>query len=63
MIYDLRPLQDLAPRWERWLPAGESLKKQQLAGKMPALPGSFAEVSIYDLLRGRNRLEIINPQS
>jgi hypothetical protein len=33
------------PRWERWLPAGESLKKRQLAGKMPALPGGFAEVS------------------
>jgi hypothetical protein len=41
----LKPLQNLVPCWERWLAAGESFKKRQLAGKMPALPGSFAEVS------------------
>jgi len=45
MIDDLRLLQKSALRWERWLPAGESFKKRQLAGKMPALPGGFAEVS------------------
>jgi len=40
-----RPLQNSPLHWERWLPAGESLKKRQLAGKMPALPASFAEIS------------------
>jgi len=38
-------LHSLTPPWERWLPAGESLKKRQLAGKAPALPGGFEEDS------------------
>jgi DNA-binding PadR family transcriptional regulator len=43
----MRPLQNPVSRWERWLPAGESLKKRELAGKMPAPPGGFAGVLKY----------------
>jgi hypothetical protein len=40
-----KPLQNLAPRWERWLTAGESLKKRTTRRQDAGAPGKFAEVS------------------